>query len=67
MDAADDIAHGVHDVEDASALDFVGRDAFAAALQDNCPSFLGALKAECRGESENVVLGVGSGRGRNNT
>lgn len=56
MDAADDIAYGVHDLEDAIALDLVSRDAFAAALQDKCPSFLDALKAKYPGESENDVF-----------
>ncbi|QSR20348.1 anti-phage deoxyguanosine triphosphatase [Novosphingobium sp. KA1] len=56
MDAADDIAYGVHDLEDAIALDLVSRDAFAAALQDKCPSFLNALKAKYPGESENDVF-----------
>lgn len=56
MDAADDIAYGVHDLEDAIALDLVSRDAFAAVLQDKCPSFLDALKAKYPGESENDVF-----------
>lgn len=56
MDAADDIAYGVHDLEDAIALDLVSRDAFAAALQDQCPSFLDALKAKYPYESENDVF-----------
>lgn len=56
MDAADDIAYGVHDLEDAIALDLVSKDAFAAALQDKCPSFLDALKAKYPGESENDVF-----------
>ena len=56
MDAADDIAYGVHDLEDAIALGLVSKDAFAAALQDKCPSFLDALKAKYPGESENDVF-----------
>lgn len=56
MDAADDIAYGVHDLEDAIALELVTKDAFAAALQDRCPSFLDALKAKYPGESENDVF-----------
>ncbi|KKW89740.1 anti-phage deoxyguanosine triphosphatase [Sphingobium chungbukense] len=56
MDAADDIAYGVHDLEDAIALDLVTKDAFAAALQDKCASFLDALKAKYPGESANDVF-----------
>lgn len=56
MDAADDIAYGVHDLEDAIALGLVSKDAFAAALQDKCPSFLDALKAKYPGESQNDVF-----------
>jgi dGTPase len=56
MNAADDIAYGVHDLEDAIALGLVSKDAFAAALQDKCPSFLDALKAKYPGESENDVF-----------
>ena len=56
MDAADDIAYGVHDLEDAIALDLVKRERFSAALQDKSPSFLDALKAKYPGESENDVF-----------
>ncbi|QOV96650.1 MULTISPECIES: anti-phage deoxyguanosine triphosphatase [unclassified Novosphingobium] len=56
MDAADDIAYGVHDLEDAIALDLVTREGFAAAVQDRCPTFLDALKAKYPGESANDVF-----------
>lgn len=56
MDVADDIAYGVHDLEDAIALDLVTRRAFADAVRDRCPSFLDALKEKYPGESENDVF-----------
>lgn len=56
MDAADDIAYGVHDLEDAIALDLVTRERFATAVQDRCPTFLDALKAKYPGESANDVF-----------
>lgn len=56
MDAADDIAYGVHDLEDAIALDLVTKEAFAKAVQDRCPSFLDALKAKYPEESANDVF-----------
>lgn len=55
MDAADDIAYGVHDLEDAIALGLVGKEAFADALEGKCPSFLDALKAKYPTESANDV------------
>lgn len=56
MDAADDIAYGVHDLEDAIALDLVTKESFAGAIQDRCPSFLDALKAKYPDESANDVF-----------
>ncbi|RVU04728.1 deoxyguanosinetriphosphate triphosphohydrolase family protein [Novosphingobium umbonatum] len=57
MDVADDIAYGVHDLEDAIALDLITRDSFARAVADHCPSFLDAMKAKYPGESANDVFG----------
>ena len=56
MDVADDIAYGVHDLEDAIALDLIHRETFAAAVADRCPTFLDALKAKYPGESANDVM-----------
>ncbi|MDE2410294.1 MAG: dGTPase [Sphingomonadales bacterium] len=56
MDAADDIAYGVHDLEDAIALNLVTREAFAEAAQDRCPTFLDKLKDKYPAESANDVF-----------
>lgn len=56
MDNADDIAYGVHDLEDAIALDLVSKDEFAVALLDRCPTFLDTLKAKYKAESGNDVF-----------
>lgn len=56
MDAADDIAYGVHDLEDAISLGLIDKETLATALQDKCPSFLDALKAKYPGESANDVF-----------
>jgi dGTPase len=58
MDVADDIAYGVHDLEDAIALELVTKDAFAAAMDGRCASFLDALKEKYPGESENDVFAM---------
>lgn len=56
MDLADDIAYGVHDLEDAIALGLVGKEAFAEAMAKPCAPFLDVLKAKYPGESENDVF-----------
>jgi dGTPase len=58
MDVADDIAYGVHDLEDAIALGLVSKETFASALLDRCPTFLDALKAKYPEESENDVFSI---------
>lgn len=58
MDVADDIAYGVHDLEDAIALGLVSKEEFTAALLDRCPTFLDALKAKYNEESGNDVFSV---------
>lgn len=45
MDAADDIAYGVHDLEDAAALGLVDRFAFMARISpDLCEPFFGDMR-----------------------
>jgi dGTPase len=56
MDAADDIAYGVHDLEDAIALKLVTEIEFREGVsEDRCTSFLDALKAKYPKESANDV------------
>ncbi|MEQ8332514.1 anti-phage deoxyguanosine triphosphatase [Nisaea sp.] len=56
MDVADDIAYGVHDLEDAIALGIVSEDTFRESLDEKCPTFLEALKEKYPGESGNDVF-----------
>jgi len=56
MDTADDIAYGVHDLEDAIALKLISKEGFAKALEGKCPTFLDALKEKYPGESQNDVF-----------
>jgi dGTPase len=56
MDAADDIAFGVHDLEDALALRLVDEGSFRALVpEESCASFLSYLKQKYPQESENNV------------
>lgn len=56
MDVADDIAYGVHDLEDAIALNLVSKEQLAQAVADRCPDFLDSLKSKYPGESGNDVF-----------
>ncbi|KCZ50575.1 hypothetical protein HY29_07365 [Hyphomonas beringensis] len=58
MDLADDISYGVHDLEDAIAMGLLRREEFASGVQeDQCTSFLDALKAKYPEECGNDVYG----------
>ncbi len=56
MDIADDIAYGVHDLEDAIALRLISEHAFRAQVpEEKCHSILDALKEKYPQESSNNV------------
>lgn len=56
MDSADDIAYGVHDLEDAIALKLIDESKFRKGVPETiCVTFLDALKTKYPGESENDV------------
>ncbi|MFA7275852.1 MAG: anti-phage deoxyguanosine triphosphatase [Pseudobdellovibrionaceae bacterium] len=59
MDVADDIAYGVHDLEDSISLKLVTEDQFRAdVLESHCPKFLDKLKEKYPDEFGNNVYDV---------
>lgn len=71
MDAADDIAYGVHDLEDAIALRLVEREAFEHHVpREACAPFLEIARTRYAGEGEpyaslvGMLFGDGGGRKR---
>ncbi|MFT0850515.1 anti-phage deoxyguanosine triphosphatase [Achromobacter sp. F4_2707] len=72
MDAADDIAYGVHDLEDAIALRLVGSERFREQVPPSaCEAFLNTLSQKYQGEAHdpydamvNGLFGDGSTRKR---
>lgn len=56
MDTADDIAYGVHDLEDAIALKLISEEMFREDVPDEkCPKFLDLLKERYKNEFGNNV------------
>ncbi|MFG1348122.1 anti-phage deoxyguanosine triphosphatase [Xanthobacter autotrophicus] len=53
MDVADDIAYGVHDLEDAIAMGLVSKESFSVEIQNSCSSFLDVLKVKYPNEFGN--------------
>jgi dGTPase len=59
MDLADDIAFGVHDLEDALAVRLIERSDFERLVPpESCAGFLDSLKAKYPGEFGNDVYGA---------
>ena len=56
MDLSDDIAYGIHDLEDAIALGLISEKAFRTSIKDDdCASFLDYHKQKYPTEGDNDV------------